>query len=315
MQQHRSCDDIIRHFSKEYKTIAPDEDSVAVTRDLWEDWQRSGITPPDIEGIAGEYSRHENGFFYELVQLAEKKAGEKLNIHFCQFTLDRYNAYAFTASDGYIVLIDDVFFQVLYFLCNILVFDAMGVLTNPVEKEQAKEFIQRIIRVNYLNRKRIDFSSEQQIISMLKKDYELTEFANYFFHAAKAFIIAHEIGHHVLGHTAGTIRRVFTARNTTIEADVDIRALNMEYEADSYGYQLFDTLSQTVDNSVYYAYCKYKFPFAPILLFGLFAKLDQAEEKEKKVSFAYNEHPHPHDRPGLYKQYMLLTWPTRFIFP
>jgi hypothetical protein len=294
MFQNKSCDELIRLFRERLKIIAPDEDSVIVTRDLWKEWSKSGIAPPDIEAIANTYAQHENGFFYELVKLAESQAGHELVIHFCQFTSNRYNAHALTAADGYIIFVDDVFFQVLFFLCNILVFDAHGALSDPTEREHTRQFFQRIIQTNYINRERIDFSQETRIIDVMKKDYELAEFANYFFHSIKAFIIAHEIGHHVLGHTRGAVSRVFSVSNTIIEAEVDNRQLEMEYDADKYGYVLFTTLSHTVDESVYYAYCKYRFPFAPVLLFDLFNKLEEIPLREGE--HLSDDHPKPADR-------------------
>lgn len=289
----KSAAEVIADFRKRYEAIAPGVDSVAVTRNLWESWEKSGVTPPDITAIAADYAKHENGFFYEIVRLAEKAAGKQFNIHLCQFSLDRYNAYAFSASDGYIVLADDVFFQILYFLCNIIVFDAMGVIEDDSERIQLKALAARIIHTNYLSRERIDFSEEPLLHELLKKDYEIAEFANYFFSAFKAFIIAHEIGHHVLGHTMGTTRKVFAVMNKTIEAEVDLRSHSMEYEADSYGYNLFHTLCHTTDDSVYYAFCKYRFVFAPLLLFHLFDRLDRLVEWQENITITYTEHPHP----------------------
>ncbi|MCX6318988.1 MAG: hypothetical protein NTW29_17045 [Bacteroidetes bacterium] len=283
----------MRALREQFEAIAPGEESIAVARDMWESWQQSGVTPPDLDTIAAEFMRHENGFFYEIVRLAEKSGSKKLNIHFCQFSLDRYNAYAFTAKDGYIVLIDDVFFQILFFLCNIIVFDAMGLVTDDVERKDLKDFTDRIIHTNYINRQRIDFGEEKYLHSLMKKEYELTEFANYLFGAFKAFIIAHEIGHHILEHTSGKVTRIFSARNNMVEAEVDLRAMEMEYEADAWGYQLFHLLNHTTDNTVYYAYCKYKLLFAPALLFCIFDRLDRIQELNEQITIPYTDHPHP----------------------
>jgi hypothetical protein len=295
MIHKQSCAEAILGFQRKHKILTPDADSVAIARELWLEWEKTGNAPPDINNIAKDYAKHENGFFYELVKLAEKIENAPLNIHYCQFTLDRYNAYACSAKDGYIILIDDVYFQILYFLCNIFVFDAMDIVRED-EKEQVKTFVEEIIRVNYFNRQRVDFSRQGIHHVLLKRDYELAEFANYFFHALKAFIISHEIGHHVLKHTSGTVTKVFAVNNNSVTVEVDERKLANEFEADSYGYKLFDVLSNTNDDSVYYAWCKYKFSFAPVFLFRLFNSLDRIYEKVKNKPIVYAEHPHPVER-------------------
>ncbi|AXY72743.1 hypothetical protein D3H65_01600 [Paraflavitalea soli] len=296
MLHQLSCGEVVTQFQRLYKILAPDVDSVAIARDLWLEWEKTGNTPPNINEIAKDYAQHENGFFYELVRLAEKMHQGNLPIQYCQFTLDRYNAYAITTKDCYIVLIDDVFFQLLYFICNILVFDAAGGIEDPAEKEQAKKFIAEIMQVNYFSRKRIDFSEEGIQHVLLKRDYELAEFANYFFHACKAFIIAHEIGHHVLGHARGTTKRVFALHTKEVTVEVDERAIADEYEADHYGYKLFGVLSNTNDDTVYYAWCKFKFNFAPAFLFDLFNAFDRLQEKRANKVIEYTGHPHPVSR-------------------
>lgn len=291
-----SCEEVILQFQRMYKILAPDMDSVAIARELWQEWEKTGNTPPNINEIAKDYAQHENGFFYELVKLAEKMHQGNLPIQYCQFTLDRYNAYAISVKDGYIVLIDDVFFQILYFICNILVFDAAGAIEDPAEREQARKFMTEIINVNYFNRKRIDFSEEGIQHVLLKRDYELAEFANYFFHACKAFIIGHEIGHHVLNHSRGVVMKVFALNGKEVAVEVDERAISDEYEADHYGYKLFDVLSNTNDDSVYYAWCKFRFSFAPLFLFDLFNYIDRLQEKKDNNAMEYTGHPHPISR-------------------
>lgn len=287
--------DVLRHYRSLYRALAPDTDSVLLAKDIWEAWEQSGIAPPDVDAIAKNHMQHENGFFYDIVRVAEKMEHRPLNIHYCAFCLDQYNFYAFSTDDGYIVLIDDNFFQLLFFLSMLLVFDAQG-LIEEAERAEAQALTGRIIWNNYFMRQRFDFSQDEFIPRLFRRDYELTEFANYFFHALKAFIIAHEIGHHVLGHTSGQMLRVFSMQGHQQAIEVDERQITDEYAADHYGYRLFDLLSNTVDESIYYAYCKYKFPFAPLLLFNLFAKLDDITATVRGEFINYRTHPAPAQR-------------------
>ncbi|WP_162902982.1 M48 family metalloprotease [Taibaiella koreensis] len=290
-----SCEEALADLRRVFKVMMPDEDSIALTRELWQEWEKSGERPPDISEIAKEHAIHENGFFYELVKVAERMDGSALNIHFCQVSLEEYSACALSATDGYIVLVDDVFFQLLYILSNIMVFDAMGVIDKG-ERETVKTFVQEIIDTNYFQRQRFDFTVDNIHNTILKRDYELAELANYLFHAFKAFILAHEIGHHVLKHTTGGVKKILSANGHTDTVEVDSRSIAREFEADSYGYRLFSALCNTVDDSVYYAYCKYKLMFAPLLLFQLFDRLDRMQERRTQEPVGYTQHPHPLER-------------------
>lgn len=290
-----SCAQAIALFQKHYKAIRPDEDSIALTRDLWQEWEKSGETPPDITDIAREHARHENGFFYELIQVAERMEQTSLQIHFCQFSLEDYNAHALSVRDGYIILIDDVFFQLLYILSNIMVFDAMGAIGDH-EKEATRLFVQEIMDNNYFSKKRYDFSQDNIHNTLLKRNYELAELGNYLFHSFKVFIIAHETGHHVLQHTTGFTAKKFAAGANMVTVETDDRKLSSEFEADSYGYRLFTALCDTTDDTVFYAYCEYKLLFAPLLLLHLFDHFGRMREERMQQAILYNTHPHPLER-------------------
>ena len=286
---------VITAYQKQYRVLAPDDDSVQLTKAVWSHWEKAGVTPPDIDAIAQEHSRFENGFFYDIVSVAERLAGKELPIQYCAFCLDSYNFYAFSADDGYIILVDDSFFQLLFFLSNILIFQAQG-LIQPAEEEAIRQLTTEVITNNYFNRRQFDFTQDSLFSSLLKRDYELTEFANYFFHALKVFIISHEIGHHILGHTIAKVKRVFGSNDTFEAIYVDERSIACEYEADKYGYQLFHEVSTTVDASISYAYCQYKFEFAPLFLFDLFAYLDNLKTVSLSKAVTYKTHPAPQKR-------------------
>lgn len=283
-------------FQKVYGIMAPDNKSVTIAKELWKEWEKNGITPPDIDEIALDNAKHDNGFFYELISMAEKMENKSLNIHGCQFILDQYNAYALSARDGYIVLIDDRLFQLFFFLCNILVFDAMEVIESKEEKESIKRFVDELIHSNYVYRRRVDSSKTVILLEMIKRDYDLAEFSNYLAHAIKAFIIAHEIAHHILKHTQGIMLKSFSFNGKSVAVPVDKRAIADEFEADRYAYKLFDLLLNTEDDSVYYTFCKYKLYFAPLFLFDLFRHLDLMFEKATGIKVIYNDHPHPNER-------------------
>lgn len=300
-----SVSETVERYKKLYNILSPDNDSVSLTKELWKQWEQSGEAPPDINDIARNYAKFENGFFYDIVTIAERIEKQKLNIHYCSICLDKYNFYAFSAEDGYIVLADDYFLQLLFVLTVILIFDANG-LVEEEERQEIRKTARQIIVNNYFHRQRFEFNEQSIIHTLLKRDFEIAEFANYFFNSLKLFIFSHEIGHHVLKHTSGSIKRSFGITGNTMTIDVDRRSIDAEFNADAYGYKLFWEVSNTVDENIYYAFCKYKFNFAPIFLFKLFEKLDHLSIKEKNEAIAYKTHPPPAERiQALIKQYQI----------
>lgn len=292
---NKTVRDTIDEYQFYYKMLSPDNKSVAIAEDLWNEWKKSGQIPPDISGIATDYAKWENGFFYDMVTLARRMENKDLSIHYCAFCLDQYNFYAVTAKDGYIVLVDDYFFQLLFVLSTILMSYAQGWVAE-YEQEKVQKLTREIIINNYFNRQRFKFEQDTIFAELLSRDYDNAEFSNYFFSGLKAFILAHEFGHHILEHKKGIVNRTFSMLENQQTIEVDERSISDEFAADIYGYRLFEQVSDTVDESIYYAFCGYKFKFAPLFLFDLFEKLDQATEKYYGITKTYNTHPHPRRR-------------------
>lgn len=291
----RTVRDIIAYYNALYRELSPDQDSVNLTRDIWDKWEKDGVIPPNIESLAINNAKFQNGFFYDIVAVAEKMEQKTLNIHYCPFCLDSYNFYAFSAHDGYIVLVDDYFFQMLFFLCLLFIYDSVGELTAS-EKEEVKILANDLIINNYFNRRRYDFKAQGLVVKLLERDFEISEFVNYFYNCLKIFILSHEIGHHVLGHTTGKITRTFGISGNSSSIEVDNRDILKEFEADKYGYTLFDKMIKTVDEKIYYAFCKYQFDYAPLFLFDLFEKLDDLSASIDSKAISYETHPHPRKR-------------------
>lgn len=296
MTGKKSYKEAIADFQQQYRIMWPDHDSLAVARELWQEWEKSGIAPPDIDEIAKEHAKHENGFFYELAGLAEKMEGRELNIHGCQFVMNKYNAHALTARDGYIVLTDDRLFQMIFFLCNIIFFDYWGLIETQEEKAQAKEFIKETVVDNYFMRKGIEYGGMNIFQKLLSKNYEAAEFANYLFHSLKAFVISHEIGHHVHRHVKGTETKNFSGNGAVLAVKLDFRAIEDEFEADKYGYKLFRHLVNTKDGTLKYAACLFDLPFAPLLLFDIAGQLELWQQRLFGPSSIDDDHPHPNER-------------------
>lgn len=264
---------LVSRYQQIYNVLAPDSDSVAMTKQVWEQWEKAGLTRPDIDQIARDHKKHELGLFYDIVKAAEGLQEQPLNISYVAFCLDRYNFYALTTEDGYIVLVDESFFQLLFFFTYILMLHAQGIIKQH-EMSSVSQLCRDVVKNNYFQRKQFDFAQAPIFYDLLGRHYETSEVAGYLFQALKIFILAHEIGHHVLGHTQGNITCNFGLEKSQSVA-VDSRRIASEFEADHYAHRLLSKINATVDGSLPYALCHYCFDFAPLLLFDIFRLLDE----------------------------------------
>lgn len=288
----RTVKETIQDYQSQYRFMAPDNASIDRAQSLWEAWEKSGIEAPNVQQIADTSLQWEIGFFKDLVTITEWMEGKELNIQYCAFCLDKYNFYAVSAKDGYVVLVDDYFFQFLYILITVLIFHAQG-LVEPHEEAELRILVRKMILNNYFKRRRFNFAEDNIAQRLLVRDYEIAEFANYFFHSLKIFILSHEIGHHVLGHTKGTMTKTMVSSTKKATIEVDRREIIDEFEADNYGYRLFDKVSNTIDERIVHAFCQFKFDFAPLFLFDLFERLDEMSEVLTGQKNSYTTHPPP----------------------
>jgi hypothetical protein len=291
--------DIKQDYERLYHILIPSQESVGLAKELWNDWEKSGITRPNVDDIAANTLKSDKQFFNEIVKIASKIAKKNLNIEYCPFILDNYNLAAFSADDGYLVLIDESFFAIMFYLTIVFMFDAYNLISDN-EREIVQSFINDMID-SYFNYKpfyvsKSFYHSKNITQSILKRDYEIAEFAVYFEQSMRIFMIAHEISHHILGHTKGKEKKNLTRNGENVEVETDKRDKLCEFEADAYAYKIFLEVLNTTDNSIDKAYCKYRFEFAPLFLFDLLETLDRKKELAENKIINYISHPSPKER-------------------
>jgi hypothetical protein len=290
--------DIKQDYERLYHILIPSQESVGLAKELWDDWEKSGIARPNVDDIAANTLKSDEQFFKEIVKIASKIAKKDLNIEYCPFILDNYNLAAFSADDGYLVLIDESFFAIMFYLTIVLMFDAYNLISDN-EREIVQSFVNNIIN-SYFNYKPFyvnkSFHNNDITQSLLKKDYEIAEFAIYFEQSMRIFMIAHEISHHILGHTKEKEKRCLIENGISVEIETDKRDIISELEADVYAYKIFLEVLNTTDNSIDKAYCKYRFEFAPLFLFDLLETLDRKKEIAENKTINYISHPSPKER-------------------
>jgi hypothetical protein len=297
----RRIEDIKRDFYNLFKILVPSNSSVNLTKNLWDNWENANFTRPNVDDIAAHTIERNRQFFHEIVKIAGKALKKDLNIEYCPFILNDYNFSAISADDGYLVLIDEAFFGMLFFLILIFIFD-MRDLIQEEDKSNIMSFINNTVDI-YINHKYFNAPDSNITFSLTKKDYDTAEFATYFSKSIEIFIIAHEISHHILGHTKETIKKNMVIGDHNVEIEVDKREKLCEFEADELGYKIFLEVMNTTDNSIDVAYCKYRFEYAPLFFFDLVGRLDELKGMQANN---YITHPTPTERKeNLLKHYKI----------
>lgn len=248
------------------------------------------------EEIIKNSRNFEQDFFQDIVSMANESIGGKqpaINPVYINAALNDYNYCAFSASNGLVVLGDDYFSRIFFFLSLIFLLDTQNQLSEQ-EQLSLRRFVHDFIYTDFINQRKFNFSDDPQSVQLLHKDPEVVEMANYFFYNILAFIFCHELGHHFLGHTQNsTFKQV--GPDDTNQVEIDLHSHEDEFMADQWGCDLFLKIIYTVDPKYQYAFFKYYYPYTPVVLFSLFEHLDNWRlAAGSKIN--YYSHPPPDKR-------------------
>lgn len=303
-------DDFLARYRRDYDLLYPDRDSLQTTNSLWEKWDPTGANRPDVAAIHRECKNMEERFFYELVEFVSEGEGRELRVFYFPFCVNNYNLSAFTAQDGYIVLVDEIFFGMLFMVSVLMSLDAFGHV-NDGEVNNIRAAMQRVVEERYFGRRPFLMREADFIYRLMERDYESVEIGNYLFQSFKAFTMLHEIGHHVHGHTIGTRQLNAHSGPHEVSIEVDERLQAAEFEADVFGYRHFADLLKSHDNSRQ-TFFKYTFEFAPVLFFDICLRLDRYWEAKTGNTKVYTRHPHPAERVAALKRCGIRTDENEF---
>jgi len=284
----------LREYRRLYGQMYPTRDSLEKTENLWLAWSSDGHERPDLAKIVRNCLKMEEQFFRELVECTAEAQDQRLPLYHLPFRLNEYNCCAWNAADGYIVLIDDDFFSLLFMLCMLVSLDALGHVQDD-ELPEVQTMIRRILNDHWISGTPFDLCEQPLFYRLIKRNYDSTNFGNYLFQSVKAFILLHEIGHHALSHTAGTRYLNWSLGKQTPPVAVDSHDHIMELEADAYALRHFLKLLKSKDNSRQ-TFFEYALPFAPELLFQIALRLDIFKVARTGNPASYHSHPHPEHR-------------------
>lgn len=278
-------------YSASYKCLTPCIESVGLAERLWANWAQSNISKPNIKQITKDIIQYQNSFFNEIVLMGCRMMNipyNSIKIEQAIYLLDSYNLTSYKANDGYMVIIDDTFLTMLYNISNLLMFEVNNLIQEHEEPIFKSIFKQLVLEYIELKAFKPNLKKEtSKIETLMCRSYDVTEYAAYLYHSLKIFLIAHEVGHCLFKHSEQHALRMDyndVLNNSNYGHNVDYQN---EYDADIFGYKLFMQIMNTHDNTIEATYLKYRYEYAPLLLFDLFDCIKEI------VATRVNEKTHP----------------------
>ena len=287
-------DEVLQDYKAKYKALIVNRSTINVTSVLWNKWEQDGVKPLDFDSTANYMSEFDKEFFNDIVKYSNSINKEETRIAYCAYCLNNYNFSIYTAEDGHIIFIDENFLTILFFIIVVIVYHSLEMMAVD-EVEDGIKSISEYIELGYFNRNQIFLNKGDLVWRLLERDYEISEYCNYLFLSIKAFIFSHEVGHVVLGHTTGKEKQIrLLAKEIGVqEITIDNISIKEEFEADKYGYKLFDYIQETPKKEMKYAFLKYKHRYAPLVFFEICNALDSLWEKRWNRKIVYETHPKP----------------------
>ncbi len=282
--------ELLATYQKRYRKLRATSASVKMTSKLWDTWEKGGMERPKIEEVVAGIPEREKRFFQELViqcaRFAEKPEGV---IEQCALELYDYNFRKISATDGCIILTDEAFERMLFVL-------ALGSLhiareTAPkAELQELKHWLRTVVQDWFLGLKEFPIPTGG-MERFLAGDYETSEMGVFLFNAMHAFCLAHEIGHHALGHTSSETLFMLPSERFAHEIEVDAQSHEEEFLADDYARRVYANLHLIKDGRNPLCFVWW-YEFAPLLLMDIFALIEEA----RGGNMNSQTHPPPNER-------------------
>lgn len=273
-------------YERNFRRLGTNAGSRIVTDGLWKAWEEQGIARPDLDAVTHSIRARQDRFFREVVThcglFAERPNGV---VSHCPLVLYDYNFRKITSSNGCLVLTDEAFERLLFVLSvgmmQLLIGDP-----STADRERISEWLRTITRRWFIDME--EFSMPSGLGEILAGSYQATELGTYLFNGMYAFALAHEVGHHALGHGRGSTTLNVSPRDGGEGVPVDAQSHAEELEADLYALRVYMRLREIKDGANPLCFVWW-FKFAPLVLFDICEVLEQARE----IVRAAGTHPSP----------------------
>ncbi|TAN68129.1 MAG: hypothetical protein EPN17_09815 [Methylobacter sp.] len=222
--------------------------AVRLANAAWDSWEKQGVSRgKDTDDVIHQPHLIFKKYYLDIVKANNLK---NKNVHFCLARTKELNAYANTTKNGdYVVVFDS---ELYTFINDVIITCIVCVYSHPSDDEV--DFYFSHVYDLFLQFKgfTIKKSSEEQgddFVKIITKDYDLTMLGSYCGAAIYAFIICHELGHHILGHTKkGKVKKAIFSENTEVSIGFNKTSIEEEFEADEIGFHLYTNISKEYEN-------------------------------------------------------------------
>ncbi|MCK5901856.1 MAG: hypothetical protein KAG28_01795 [Cocleimonas sp.] len=294
----QTAPDFIQYLENIYGRSAVNNHTLDDLNDVVNLWKRQGIPLSiDTAKMEADPQRIYRAYFDDILQACDLNDIATDCIFFTLIDIKNLNAYASTLpnKDRVIVLDENlVSFFTCFFIASLVavyskpsahqsdqleafLFDTLAHFANPQHSVQQKK----------------DYASRFKKI--IQVDYRLTEIGCYLSIACTLFILCHELSHHLLGHTENRCLSPNSAEDQRIAQMLNTPNHNEEFAADHYGYDLFLSLIENVEQ-VQFAKLSHAFNRTPLLFFEVIEIVHNIQPKKESALQQKDTHPPPMKR-------------------
>jgi len=279
-----------KHFINLLEEISGLKPSNATTVQLantaWDLWEKQGVfRGKDANDVISQPYIIFNNYYQDI--LKANNLDEK-NFYYCFAKTKELNAYANTTKNGdYVVVFDSELYR---FISDIIITCIICVYTQPSEKEVNFYFEHIFDLLLEFKGVKINNNPDKQSMDFMKiitKDYDLTMLGSYCSAAIYTFIVCHELGHHILGHTTTKkIKKTIFSEDKEHFIDFNNTNYQEEYDADKMGLHLYINITKKYQHLAHLK-LNHQFLSVPLIFFKL---LELVDIIKKTIS---STHPEP----------------------
>lgn len=218
--------------------------AIDATNAVWDEWEAAGFARgPDTREVIEDPNRIFVAYYNDII--TANRLG-KHPVHYCYAKTGDLNAYASTTANGdYVIVFDSDFHR----LINGIVIPAIVcVYSKPSDDDVEFYFSYMLEEIAQFKEQKNAFANPEDFTKIILKDYELTMLGSYCGAAIYAYIICHELAHHLAGHTSTSRKMaISSSRNYMTHISVNNTSHNEEFEADCLGYKLYTNIPKDYD--------------------------------------------------------------------
>ena len=255
----------------------------------WESWSQQGASrgSPSEQSIFDSYAVFD-GYFRALIAANKLSVNAPIMAHIQN---NSFNACAYTTCDGdHIVLYDTQLNAMIQEFVMVATITAFGNYDSQQVTMRFEHCYQLLNEFRHRERSNNASQLADNFLKIVGDNHRLATIGSMCGVAVTTFIMAHEVAHHVLGHTDGAVRQVpyITHKLTVVDVDVNTTDHDNELDADRLGYKLFHScLDPELEQKDLVLHAE--FYHVPLFFFDILELVDYGAD----VDYDIVTHPNP----------------------